>query len=161
MEALLSERYLQSIFGQIFWSSPSWRRIPFQSFALGLQQVIESEGAILHNATAYALNNTFSQGRRATREKYVHLFRQQELHQYLSHLQREPLTESLRQAFSPPGHFPIKMAANYAPNFFVQSRVFYADPSRKEEFIRSHFRLKESIDNIHYFIPLFTLEGLL
>ncbi len=161
MEALLSEHYLRGIFGEVFWISPSLKSIPLRSFALGLEQVIESQGAVISNATALQLNNTFSLGRNSTRRIYFDLFREPKLEQYCPRLLRESLAESLRQAFPLSNHFQVKMAPHYAPAFFSQSQVLYYDSKQREEFIRSHFKLRDSIDDTYYFIPQFTVEGLI
>lgn len=161
MEPLLSEQYLRTVFGAIFWNSTSWKKFPLHSSALGLEQVIESQGAVINNATALLLNNTFSQGRIRTKQKYLDLIRRQRLEEYLPHLSWQPLAETLHEAFQLPTNYKVRIASNYAPYFFVQSQVLYYDSVRMEEFIRSHFKLKNHLDDSYYFVPIFTIEGLL
>ncbi len=160
MEPLLSEQYLRKVFGDIFWVSSSQKGTPMGSFALGLEQVIESQGAVISNATALLLNNAFSQGRHNSKQKYLNLFLESRLKHYCPSLLRESLRESLHQAFPLPPLSQVKMKSYYASSFFLQSQVLYRDQRRKEEFVQSHFQQKDRINNVYYFIPTFTVEGL-
>ncbi|MDO8655631.1 MAG: hypothetical protein Q7K45_00195 [Nanoarchaeota archaeon] len=161
MEPLLSEHYLRTVFGATFWNSTSWTKFPLHSLALGLEQVIESQGAVINNATALLLNNTFSQGRIHTKQKYLGLIRRQKLEEYLPNISWQPLAETLHQAFRLPENYKARIASQYAPHFFAQSQVLYSDSERKEKFILSHFKLKNHLDSISYFVPQFRIEGLL
>ena len=160
-DPLLSEHYLRTVFGATFWNSTLWTKFPLHSLALGLEQVIESEGAVINNATALLLNNTFSQGRINTKQKYLDLICRRRLEEYLPGLWWQSLAETLHQAFQLPAYNEARIASNYAPHFFAQSQVLYYDSKCKEEFIHSHFRLKDTTNSISYFIPTFTIEGLL
>ena len=128
----------------------------------GVSEIIDAEGAIISYGLAMVLNNVFSQGRTGSKNFYRNLFKKSRDRYYEQYgISRLPFGRALQRAFSLSPTCTPRFKAGYGLSPFSCSNVLYKEREMMVQFLRSHFQQENNIDYDVYFIPLFTLEGLL
>lgn len=165
MKELYPSGTLRPLFNEAFpWGMivPTARNINVLALISGLEALIAKDGAVIVETLALALNNTYSQGMPSTRSAYrKQLRRKAKIYHYLPqrNIQQKKFPEAMAQAFGIKGK--IKMVNGYGSIPFFQSELWYMQEEVLQDYLQQHFEKTHQQGDIHYFRPLFSLEGFL
>ena len=166
LKKLLDERVVRKAFGYSFdhlrFHNTASKPIDMVPIVAGISEIIDAEGAIISYGLAMVLNNVFSQGRAGSHDFYRNLFKKSRDRYYGQYgISRLSFGPALQRAFSLPPTCTYRFKAGYGLSPFSCSNVLYKEKEKMEQFLRRHFRQENTIGKDTYFIPLFTLEGML